>query len=467
MKPTSAVDQFYKYSLEFGLPPVDPIPEMSINATKPRSSAFFVFSLITLVYVCFEFIYNRLLLDIASGTPTPAEMDVIEWAGRTMAGFGFALIFWRAHQERKGFVGKFSWKGFAICVALSIPLMWLVQEILIQAIVKNAEPSTLNEASIAMVGRQALLRPSPFFVADAGGSSEEQHLEQEIARKTCRQALAWTQSPELASSTKTLWALFGVIAINEPKLQKDLKVTTVDVSKCFVDKTPITLRQQHAFYMQEAARFLELRNQYHAASAQVAAYEKTRWASKSRTEAMWRLNADKFFGFDTTIPWGLSTTEFDQHPDVARLVAVKSGVGAPLALGLDPEEFKTAIVDLVSASFDSKNVAFSKGGQEQQKGEEAYKAVLVPLIGLSLSLFFGLFNAAMLFISTGAHLAKRSLKLWPSLAVAVAIAFIPLMFSQPLAQTTQYKEAIKSAWGSRPLMAIMIAWTVPAEALIE
>lgn len=463
MKPISAVEQFHALSLEFG-PPVDMMPTV---VTKPKTSAFFVFGLITLAYVCCEFLYNRALLGIASGTPTTDAMDVIEWIGRTMAGVGCALMIWRSHMERRGLFEKFSGKGFAVCVALSIPSMWLVQEIVIQAIVKNAEPSTLRAASHAMAGRQALLRPSSLSSTQTSPASEEERREQERAREACHQSLPWTQSPSLSSNTKTLWALFGVMAMNEASIQKNLRDATIAAAKCFVEQTPATTKRQHAFYAEETAAFSKMKEQYETASSQVAAYEKTRWASKSRTEAMWRSNANKFFGFDTTIPWGLSSAAFDRHPDVARLVGAASGIGAPIALGLDLDGFRKGLVDAVSSTFEASSLAFADGGLQHKQGEEAYKAALVPLIGLSLSLFFGFFNAAMLAMSSIAYLAKRSLKWWPSLAVALTIACVPLISSQPLAHAAKYKESMQSAWKLRPMMAVFLAWTVPAEAMIE
>lgn len=98
--------------------------------SSSRMSAFWVFSMITLAYVGCELVYNRELLDVASGAPTQDQMDKIEWIGRAMAGFGFSMVVWRMFGQARN-DRYFLWRGFFWCVAFCLPIMWGLQEILI------------------------------------------------------------------------------------------------------------------------------------------------------------------------------------------------------------------------------------------------------------------------------------------------------------------------------------------------
>ena len=100
------------------------------------------------------------------------------------------------------------------------------------------------------------------------------------------------------------------------------------------------------------------------------------------------------------------------------------------------------------------------GGRFFDAGEKAYKALLVPLIGLSLSLFFGLYNASLLF-----SIIKETVGIKiPGLIAVFLIALAPLnMGRTPLVDTNEHKKMIVFAYDKSPTFGRILEWTARAE----
>lgn len=436
--------------------------------SSSRSSAFWIFSAITLAYVGCEFVYNRALLDLASGAPTRSQMDTIEWVGRVMAGFGFAMVIWRLLRQADD--PFFYWRGFFLCVAICVPLMWGVQEIIIKSIVETAGPQTLRSASLAMAGREAMKpssehvyvgRPTSGFSPLLLNDELVERNESASANKACASNLLWMEKPTFSRDSKTLWALLGSLALNDYVMLDALQKKAANFARCRAKAMPIITGRQYAFYKKNTEQLKSLYAQYTTASEEVAKYSKGIWASENRTKAIWQSNVNRYFGFDTSIKWGLSEREFNTHPDVMRLASERAGLeGANIALGLDLDGFRNNLakgVDLSTADFRE----FHRGGRLHEPSKKAYKALLVPLIGLSLSLFFGLYNASLLILSIFRQVVGIKV---PSLIAALLIALAPInMRSSPLADTKEHRAMIASAHRASPFYGRILEWTARAE----
>ena len=440
--------------------------------SSSRTSAFWIFSTITLAYVGCELIYNRELLDVASGAPTQSQMDRIEWIGRAMAGFGFSMVIWRmlgqARDDR-----HFSWRGFFWCVAICVPIMWGLQEILIKSIVKSADSETLQSALIVMTGRAAMKPGSEYVyvgrenikVSDDQGKDERlERAENDAANIACASNLAWMDKATFSRDNKTLWSLFGSLALNDYQMRESLQKKASNFARCRIKLTPLITSRQFSSYVKNTEQMKSLYVEYVAGSNQIVKQSKGPFTSKERTEAIWRSNVDRYFGFDTSIKWGLSANEFNSHPDVMRMAAERAGLEAVnIALGRDLNGFRNNLAQGVNFSTQGYK-GFTRGGRFYEAGEKAYKALLVPLIGLSLSLFFGLYNALILIFSV----IKRMVGIQPHWLIAVGLIALAPMYMRPtsLIDTNEHKEMIASAHRVSPVFGRILEWTARAESSI-
>lgn len=158
------------------------------------------------------------------------------------------------------------------------------------------------------------------------------------------------------------------------------------------------------------------------------------WGGGSEgVEKAWRQEVNKQLGFRTTIKPNLSYEEFVEHPDVKRAFFREAGKDAIYPFGTEWNEHlrKKVISEVIEALPDAalegyvnqdgtviepvkdetpkfvmvngvKHTVAQPGidpdylkhgfPPEKDKGEEAYKAIVVPVIGLGLSAFFLVFN---------------------------------------------------------------------------
>jgi hypothetical protein len=425
--------------------------------------------MIALAYVGAELVYNRELLDVASGAPTQAAMDKIEWIGRLMAGFGFSMVVWRMFGQARD-DRHFSFRGFFWCVFFCLPIMWGLQEILIQSIVKSADSETLQSSLIVMTGRAAM-KPSSEYVyvgrenIKASDDKEKderlERTENDVANTACASNLTWMDKETFSRDTKTLWSLFGSLALNDYLMRESLQKKASNFARCRIKLTPFITSRQYSSYVKNTEQMKSLYAEYVAGSDQIIKKSKSGWTVKEHLEAVWRSNVDSYFGFDTSIKWGLSANEFNSHPDVMRMASERAGLKAVnVALGQDLNGFRNNLAQGVNFSAEGYK-GFMRGGRFYESGEQAYKALLVPLIGLSLSLFFGLFNASILIFSV----MRRVVGIQPHWLIAVGlIALAPMyMRSTPLVDTSEHKEMIASAHRVSPVFGSILEWTARAE----
>ena len=162
--------------------------------------------------------------------------------------------------------------------------------------------------------------------------------------------------------------------------------------------------------------------------------------ASERVEAAWRQEINEELGFRSTIKPSLSYEEFVEHPDVKRAFFREAGKNAIYPFGAEWDQYLRNMVinEVIKALPDAALVGYvNQDGsviepikdnspktvmvegvehvvaqpgidpdylkygfpEEKDKGREAYKAIVVPVIGLGLSVFFLVFNL----ISIGAR----------------------------------------------------------------
>lgn len=94
--------------------------------------------------------------------------------------------------------------------------------------------------------------------------------------------------------------------------------------------------------------------------------------------------------------------------------------------------------------------------------ENAYRNLIVPPIAIGLSIFFALFNLALLLGSLADKL-RRGLRPFVSSAALAALIGLSLLPSNPLTNSQGYRNALAPGlWSRKPALAVLVEWSVKA-----
>ncbi|MED6317677.1 MAG: hypothetical protein VYA60_10650 [Pseudomonadota bacterium] len=202
-------------------------------------------------------------------------------------------------------------------------------------------------------------------------------------------------------------------------------------------------------------------------------------------ERAWRQGVNRQLGFQTTIKPNLSYEEFVEHPDVKRAFFREAGKDVIYPFGAEWDEYlrKKVISEVVEALPDAALVGYvNQDGSviepekddtpefimiegvkhavatpgvdpdylkhgfptEKDKGEEAYKAIVVPIIGLGLSAFFLVFNL----ILTGASWLSSYSKIMGFAFGVIGLAWALIWPNYSLSQAAQSEAVAESQAGT-------------------
>lgn len=198
---------------------------------------------------------------------------------------------------------------------------------------------------------------------------------------------------------------------------------------------------------------------------------------QNNANAEFRRRADEILGGKTSIQPGLGWEAFSGHPDVQRYIKdqlSRAGTrfkipGGKLDLDADPDRFATtmfkpALQADVKRAIEKIKMPLSSyegTGKTHQDGYEAMRAVIVPPLAMSFSLFFGLMNLISLLgqllpISAFGSLAVRT-------ALVAGVISLPLMMENKVTSSVAYKTIEKAVHTELPVMSHGMSWAIRAE----
>lgn len=144
-------------------------------------------------------------------------------------------------------------------------------------------------------------------------------------------------------------------------------------------------------------RYLKKRREYEDYITKAEKYEDT--ASIKKIKREWRKQMNKEFGFKTKISPDLGYYEFVENSDVKRAFHNREGKDALWPYGQEWEDHvnKTimdSLPDKLILGYTNQDGSIVKVGREETAvdGREAYKSIIMPIIGLGLSALFLVFN---------------------------------------------------------------------------
>ncbi|SOC30953.1 peptidoglycan-binding domain-containing protein [Thalassospira xiamenensis] len=207
-----------------------------------------------------------------------------------------------------------------------------------------------------------------------------------------------------------------------------------------------------------------------------AVYEK----ANGERVAKWRTSITNALGF--YLPPGLSRQQLISQKDVQSVIRQKVGDDIYISgwrWDWSHEAFTRQVVlpridqaikDEVS-EFKSNAVNYADGGSLEELGKSAYRAILVPVISLTLSLAFAIFTAvkavsSIVLLLTGGHRYALIASKVAVLAAATLIVFAPLSITNAYTESGAYKRLHLMAMDSSPAVASLADWTIRIEPII-
>lgn len=200
--------------------------------------------------------------------------------------------------------------------------------------------------------------------------------------------------------------------------------------------------------------------------------------SKDAADKEWRKRVDELFGFKTTIQPYTSRDEearfsyFTKHPDVKRFYKENAASSVKGIYPYDPgyaEKKAAVIVDSLPESFiptyldyspsDSSETGYEMAERTGTKppahleqpeaiGRAAYKAVVMPMVGMGLSAFFLIFNIVIFLFSVIKQRTSKKVAviyLCAAMFLTMALPLVPI-FDDFNDNTLIHDQALKTKW---------------------
>lgn len=477
---------------------------------------------LTALYLFVELAFNARLLDVAGGLPTIEDLKRLEWQGGLVSAAGATLIVWRIvlHVQVRRQPGEIALESrlrALIITALIVgPLVFLGQRYLIDWLVDRASAPERERAVMSLLLSEVVQRE----VAEIQGLALDSATMRSPEGKTLLAILPFLAYSS-ATMTDTVRSRLDVLmsglvrqrAGDPDRLYDEHYITAVNgVRQRFnTDYREASVRIADAELEQGSAD--EAWREYQLAMSQqpftadsatpaqrAAVIRKLRergvpvpdgWRLDDRAGFMaalpagqartaFRRRADQILGGRTTIPPGLGWREFSRHPDVRRFLASELRARSDILASIDADRlslefsragFRAQLYEPQVRSQARERVAqlrkaprtYLPGGSNADEASRAVRAVIVPPLALSLSLFFGLLNMAMLISSV--LIGATAWRLLVSLAVLVAAVAVPLSLENQITRSDAYRSLESTIEREHGMGAKALAWVVRAEPL--
>lgn len=471
-----------------------------------------LFASLTFVYLIFEFGFNARLLDVAGGKSDQVALHNIEVFGRMLSGVGCTLLIWRfIVNSETGAIASFG--RFLLLGAVLIPCVYFGQKALIDYLVDTTSPKERATAALSAQLPSALL----WDAVSIKGLDLPSQIWKKAEGKTFLAVLpllAYT-SPELIGSVeKQLPSLvismvkqragtpeFAYNAhyvpvvneirsrfsndyrtasqkIGEASAQQDNSDTLWEEYMQELNKQPFT--EQSVTPAQRASVIRRLHNRGLHVPDNWNLYDRAGFNAalpSGQGQAKFRSEMDALMGHPTTIPPGLTWAQFGHHPDMQGYVRTKLQASMPkielgpqqISLDATIEEFKISFFHPQIKKMVEKEVAHIKqlsssyglGLPNYEFGRQSMRAVIVPPLALSFSLFFSLCNMAGLvaLLVPGGAIRRYVIQ---TVFMGVVLLY-PLQGSNEVNSSIAYQNLEQSLRKTNPTASAALSWLIHAE----
>ena len=356
----------------------------SQSDTARQDDGFLVVTIASVVYLFFALTYNARLLETVSVGASLVDLEFVENFGTFLAGAGISLLAWRLRQRL--FPGSRLWLVIA-CIAVSVPMMWGLQEWAVRSLVRTATPGELRSsylASLATDGLRTSNRPLKDF--------------------------EWLSDGQHEYDVQTFFALFPALAHYDTGLVAAIETELPNLVRHTVERREGSADARFRDYENEEFRFNHIYNESYALPAQRVTTTTTtlRQDNRPKSERTRRSEAPALPVVPATLPPGLSWQQFSKRDDIRESFARRMGhqAGRFLDFGMQRNEFIERVyepmvrlreIDMLRPL--STAQGFKPGSVSRERGVAAYRAAIEPAVSLAFSFFFALLNAVVLVAS--------------------------------------------------------------------
>ena len=387
--------------------------------------------LLTMSYFVVEIILNYTLYKQLASHSNLFTIEVLEIWGQIITGMGAALICTRLYFISSGAYQGYSnimtpFKIFRRFCLVTIPLSFLVQHAIISYVVDRGSDENKNNAILITAAKSVLVPHYDYSLASydtfsiklnifekvvyplrsRAGNTSEAYVEALDYFGDLGSACSQHSEEVLGIKKGMDKALFGFGALMRPSVidEKQYKALVKDFYRCLYEDKAYSEKHRAS-----TVKPMELRSQYASYSNRSKAYWKELNVAMKKADVPqirrlrrdWDAAVSERMGFKSTLNPSLSWEAFARHPDVKRYYLKMAGEGAVYPYGDDWDNF---VIEAVTNALPEKALPGYKNSDgtvnpedpnnksKLSSGEEAYKSIVMPIVGLGMSAFFLIFN---------------------------------------------------------------------------
>jgi hypothetical protein len=480
---------------------------------KLTSSQKIAFATVTAAYLLFELAFNAKLVDVAGGIPTKLQITDLELHGGLVSAAGASVLIWRLICSLRNISGRWLVSSLILTGMVIGPAVFLGQRAAVAHVASSASPDEMKRAVVSATVAKAMQRCVAVIKGLDINCDESQTPEWKTFNALLT-SLSYVSGSLLNSATAKADSLVVALAeveagsaasayqkeyapkVNElrrrfngeyrdaSKKMAETAVQVKDPEEAWVEYQRELNAQaftaESANEQQRSAVIDRLHKRGVKVSAGWSLDDKVGFIQglpQNNANSEFRRRADEILGARTSIQPGLAWESFSAHPDVQRYIKDqlnRSGTRFKIPEGkldLDADQnrfattmFKPAVQVDVKRALDKMQMplaSYEKNGKNYSDGFDAMRAVIVPPLAMSFSLFFGLLNLISLVgqilpISTLGSLAVRS-------ALLAAAIGLPLLVNNKVTNSVAYNTIENAIHTELPVMSFGISWVIRAE----
>ena len=390
--------------------------------------------LLTLLYFLVEGFINYTLYNQLSTGSDYFTIESLELWGKIITGLGMALIIVKFISATVG-IRKNTFKIYAAWCIVGITLSFFITNSIISYVVNKADEQQRNSALLIAATKSTLVPHYDFSMAsyptddldmstfdkltypfrDRKKTTSVSYVTHKAAFMDISQECASIGQERLGFNSNIDKAFFGISSLNSFADEALYKSAIKDYYSCLYSDTeyrdnhskgkamPIDgLKSMHAKYTEASGRYF-------------AALIRTQGDNSLTAEKVneeWRKEMDKFFGFKTKLRPSMHWENFVRNSDVRRYYMQQ--VGGDVDLYPFDEDYKEvfkasitktlpdSVIPLYISNTSKTNpisLDESDEGLRIEAGKKAYKAIVLPIVGMGMSAFFLVINLIILIMS--------------------------------------------------------------------
>lgn len=436
--------------------------------------------IIIAIYFIIELVINYALYKQMSVNSNVYAIESLEMWAKIVIGFGASLFIVQISSLYYNFqddeIDNKAGLFLLICV-FTIPLSFLLQNYIVNTVVDRADQETINNSIIVAATKSTAVPYYDYsratYNTDNVASGElwkvsypfvikEKnvpwvYLKQE--RAFFNLASGCAHGPQKAlnldnSIDRVFFAFNGVRSpngINESMYKGLIK----DFYSCVysdekfknkhikgIEKTNVVV-EQFDIYKEKSLEYRDFKWK-----AEERQYRNSKDKMMKELNKEWRKQMNEEMGFKTKIEVGLDFYDFVRHPDVKRAFLNKAEEGTIWPYGNEYAEFVTETVmdslpDKIILGYQNQDGSMIKPaeGETEINGKEAYKSIIMPVVGISLSALFLIFNT----ITLSAAMISRVSIIAAGVFVVAALAWALLWPSHHLSKTVEFNPIVQDS----------------------